>query len=212
MSVNWESAIQPDRSALIVIDKQRGYFDPGLVAQRGKKLPEDSAAVLDRIDSFVEHTREAGIPVVWTLMSEAAGISPYPISELIATDSNGAQAISVPGTPSYEFMGRTQPYAGELVIHKNFYDAFTEPSLNAYLRDNNRDTVILVGGYATRCGIATAIGANNHGKMVVMPRDLVTNQAHTTWEMPAMFAMVDAILGKTVESDEILQVWRRLRS
>lgn len=204
-----EDTIRPDNTALLVIDKQIAYLDPVGLARRGKGLPEGHEAVLAGIDNFVDEARVAGVPVIWTRMAEDSEYSPYPISTLIADDSNMTKRITVPGDPSYEFFGRTRPEGEEAVFDKVHYDAFAHTRLSELLTKLQRKSVILVGGYATRCVLATAIGANNDARFVVVPRDLVINQTQAEHELPTLFGVVGSILGRTTTSEKIIHFWHQ---
>ena len=64
--MNANSALIPSTTALLVIDKQAGYFDRALVQNRGQDLPDNNLEILESIDNFIENFRELGIEVIWT--------------------------------------------------------------------------------------------------------------------------------------------------
>lgn len=209
MTMKLNDLLRPTDVELIVIDKQASYFEPEFVARRGRSLPDNYNEILGNIDQLVESAREAGVGVVWTRMTEDPDLSPEPISTIMSDESNQEGSIAKPGEPSYEFVGRSTPINGEKVIDKKFYDAFANTDLAEYFKSRGKKAVIVVGGYANRCVLSTAVGANGNGLVVFVVKDHSLNQAHQEWEIPALYSLVDAIFGKTVELGDILSAWQR---
>lgn len=195
---------KPASTALLVIDKQVAYFDPEIVKKRNHTLPSSSPSVLESIDKIIELSRKAKIEVVWTQMVEDLGLSPWPISEMIKHDPQSIYTISKPGEYSFEFYGRTKPSTEEKVIKKFRYNAFAQTELGSYLEQKGVKTVILVGGYATRCVLSTAVGANDHDLFVIIPRGLEINQSKHVGEVETLYSTVDTIFGRTINEDEIV--------
>ncbi len=190
-----------DKLALLVIDKQAAYFDERLVEQRGHHLPTNSADILENIDNLVVFMRNKQVPIIWTQMVEDSELSPPNIALKMKRDNY--TSISNPDNAAYEIIGSTKPDQDESVFQKIFYDAFSIKELGKYMQNKGVKTVIIVGGYASRCVLATAVGANNLGLNVVIPRDGVVNQEESIHELDAMFSIVDAILGYVTDTTNI---------
>lgn len=199
--------LNPSTTVLLVIDKQAGYFDPQLVSLRNKELPDNSAEVLESIDSFIEKVRLAGVEVVWTQMAEGVEESPSNISDMIKPVFGANASIVKPGSTSYEIYGRTKPRINEKVIHKLRYNSFSQTDLASYLKNRSVKTVVLVGGYASRCVLATAAGANGEDLFCVIPQGLVLNQKDSTNEVDTVYDINDSIFGLSPTVTDILSVW-----
>jgi nicotinamidase-related amidase len=67
--------------------------------------------------------------------------------------------------------------------------------------------VILVGGYASRCILATAASALDRDFKIVIPEELVGNSDNYWHEIPATFSIVNAIYGHVVPVSRFKGVW-----
>lgn len=203
-----KTILDPASTALLVIDKQAGYFDPDCVAARFRELPDNSSTILRSIDSFVIQSRECGVKVIWTQMVEDIEMSPRPIVDKMRMSPEGITTIARPGDYSFEIYGETRPLQDEKCITKYHYDAFSQPDLGEYLHENGIRTLIFAGGYATRCVLSSVVGANNNDIFCVLAKDLVVNQANASHEMVLLHDVVDAIFGITATSDDIVRSWK----
>ncbi|HEY4963628.1 MAG TPA: cysteine hydrolase [Candidatus Saccharimonadales bacterium] len=203
------TTLNKSSTVLLVVDKQAGYFNPQLVKERYQSLPDNSNATLEAMDRFIEDARAAEIEVVWTQMVEDVQQSPLPISEIMRNDPEGVGSITKPGDPSFEIYGRVVPLPGEKVITKYRYDAFSKTDLAEYLKSLGAKTVILIGGYASRCVLSSVVGANGEDLFCVVPRGLVLNQKIVEHEVETLYSIVNAIFGLTPNPDDILSAWTK---
>ncbi len=198
---DWQYVL--NNAALLVIDKQNGYV---------KRTDRDTSKLMDtvpKIDEFILSLRDLGIPVVWTKMLENETDSPANIAEKIKQDPHKGGGTFL-NTPSYEIFGKVQPSSDEKVIDKQYFDAFAKTDLAGYLKSRSVETIILVGGYTSRCILGTAYGANGHGLNVLVVSDLVGNPAEFADEGPYAIKVIDSILGYSKNSSEILEALHRL--
>jgi len=201
--------LNPLTTALLVIDKQAGYFDPALVMERYRNLPINAANILDSIDDFIDNARRAPVEVVWTQMVEDIDLSPLPISEIMRVDPDKITTITKPGSQSFEIFRRVKPSSSEKIITKYRYDAFAKTELSAYLNGKGIKSVVLIGGYASRCVLASVVGANGQDLFCVVPRGLVVNQETSANEVETLYDIVNAIFGITPKVEEILAIWHQ---
>jgi len=201
--------LNPLTTALLVIYKQAGYFDPALVMERYRNLPINSANILDSIDDFIDNARRAPVEVVWTQMVEDIDLSPLPISEIMRVDPDKITTITKPGSQSFEIFRRVKPSSSEKIITKYRYDAFAKTELSAYLNGKGIKSVVLIGGYASRCVLASVVGANGQDLFCVVPRGLVVNQETSANEVETLYDIVNAIFGITPKVEEILAIWHQ---
>jgi len=196
-------------TALIVVDKQQAYFSRDALARRGWHLADDFEQRLKVLDDFILAARQAAVPVIWTQMTEDVELSPVPIKTKMRLDvAAGRTSIAAtPGTADYDFAGETQPTADEVIISKSHYDAFSEPALHDHLKHQGITSVVLVGGFTSRCVLGTAYGANSHDYHVLMLKDLCFEPIEFSPEAPAAYSITEAILGYVTTADELVAHW-----
>lgn len=209
MANNISELLELKTTALVVIDKQNAYFDAKELSKRNKHSPDNCDEIVNQIDSFILDARKNGAMVVWTLMTESIGLSPPNISRKIRTGPDNITTISKPGESSYGIYGKVTPVTNEKVIEKIRYDAFVQTDLDSWLKSHGIETLMFVGGYASRCVLATSFAANSLGYRVVIPKGLVTNQKENADELPSFYSIVDAILGYVISPTDILASWSK---
>ena len=150
----------PERCTLVVVDAQRAYLDAATSPFPWRPGQDRAAlAVVHAIGSTAAAARRAGVPVVWTRGAEGGPGAPDQVR--LRFDALGDAAVVLVGTPAYELVpDLVDP--GEPVIDKDLPGAFSSPRftrLMSHLRATGRDTVVVVGAYAGKCVLATALGA-----------------------------------------------------
>lgn len=204
----------PDTTALLVIDKQNAYMDKDVLAKRGKTLDDNFPASFDALEKFITEARNYRLPVIWTQMTEDERLSPLPIRQKLEFDNIsqlGVEPISArPGHFDYQFKGEIIPSQEEVVIHKTHFDAFSELELRDTLKKLGCQSVLLCGGFASRCVLGTAYGANSYDYHVLVLEDLLFYPQQFADEVPAMLKIVNGILGYSAKSTELLETWLKL--
>lgn len=131
------------RRALVIIDAQQQYAGGPLRIEH--PAWEEGLA---RILQAVEVAEEAGLPIA--VIQHSSG--------------SGAPAFN-PDTPEYdlapELAERLRPDWKRVVKERS--SAFVGTDLGAWLRDQGRDTITLVGYMTNNCVLATAVGAEQWG-------------------------------------------------
>jgi len=107
------------KSAILVIDVQRGYFDR-------VPPPADADATIARINALTSRGRKAGVPVIYV--------------------QHGAQYAS--GTPPWELDPRLAPDPRDHRVRKNTPDSFHRTELGDLLASLGVKSLIICG-YAT---------------------------------------------------------------
>jgi nicotinamidase-related amidase len=147
--------------ALLVIDVQDGHVE-------GDHAVPDAARLAERVSVLFDAAREAGALVVH-----------------VQNDGDAGQ-VDEPGTAGWELHFR--PHAGEVVIRKEYDDAFRETSLGELLTCRNIQSLAICGLMSEMCVSATARTALDRGYRVVLPHD-----AHATTGVPAVEGLGEAI-------------------
>ncbi len=139
------------RRALVVIDIQQEYFDGPLAIQ----FPPREDALARVLDAIVV-AQEFDLPIV-IVQHESPATSP-----VFAAGSASQQLHP-------QLDDRMRPEW--LRIVKRFASVFDETELVSWCRDNEIDTLTLVGFMTNNCVLATAAGAAPHGLSVEVLSD-----------------------------------------
>jgi nicotinamidase-related amidase len=193
-----------ERCVLMVVDKQRWYLDSEVSPFLTRRDTDTVRREVDAHDSFIRSARSAGVPVVWTLMTE--GDDDAPANVLARWARRPDEPRLGRKDPGFDFAG-IGPEQDEVVVEKSYPDAFSVPRLVDHLNALARSTVVLVGSYAGRCVLATAFGAQTRGFDVVVPRGLAEPHPCQEHEEHVFLAVIDTIVGYVLTPEQILREW-----
>ncbi len=151
-----EVRVDPNRTALIVVDMQNDFVEEG-----GSLVVPDARATVPAIRRLLELARGTGMKVVFTQDTHAEGDPEWEIwPEHVHEGSWGWRIVE-----------ELEPREDELVIRKVRYDAFYGTHLDHFLRLWGVDTLILCGTVANICVHYTAASAALRWYGVIIPRD-----------------------------------------
>lgn len=136
-----------ERTALLVIDVQRGFDEPGW----GRRNNAGAEGVVQRL---LAAWRADGRPVV-----HAQHVSVEPGSALR------------PGQPGVEIKPEAAPRAGEPVFQKSVNSAFVGTGLEAYLRAEGIESLVMAGLTTNHCVSSTVRMAANLGFETLVVED-----------------------------------------
>jgi ureidoacrylate peracid hydrolase len=160
--------IQRDRTALLVIDMQRGFLEPGaaLEVPTGREL-------IPHIRRLIDRCREISIPVIFTEFVYSSALP------CLRGDPFGPQHLpSEPGKPtgfgypsdnclvgeeginSPETISELAPDKDELVVRAHAYDKFYGTNLDYALRSRDIRYLIITGIMADICVNCTLLSAS----------------------------------------------------
>jgi len=140
--VDW--AIDPKKAVVLVHDLQAyflNFFDKNL-----SPVPE----LLRNVNKVTQSARVAGIPVVYT----AQPANQDPNERALLTDFWGAGL-----TQDTEIVPEVAPLAGDIQYTKWRYSAFKKTPLLEWMREEQRDQLIIVGVYGHIGILSTALDA-----------------------------------------------------
>jgi biuret amidohydrolase len=173
-----ELAPEPGRTALMVVDMQRGFLDPG----EAMEVPPARETV-GAIQTLLALFRARRMPVVFTefAYSESAPLLVGRLHPEHQPAKPGApRGFGLPssscleGTPSADTVPELAPRPGELVIRKRGYDAFASTPLDETLRARNVTSLVVAGTMTDICVLATVIGAFHREYRVTLVEDGVS--------------------------------------
>jgi nicotinamidase-related amidase len=173
-----ELSPEPGRTALVVVDMQRGFLDPGETME----VPPARETVA-AIHALLQLFRTRRMPVVFTefVYSESAPLLVGKLHPEHQPAKPGApRGFGLPssscleGTPSADTVPDLAPRPGELVVRKRGYDAFAGTPLDAALRARNVTSLVVTGTMTDICVLATVIGAFHREYRVTVVEDGVS--------------------------------------
>ncbi|XVU29392.1 cysteine hydrolase family protein [Actinoplanes sp. CA-054009] len=200
------AALRGRTPALIVVDVQRSFADPALIAGYGADLSVVAGAVATT-GKLVAAARAAGVTVAWVELGSDPR-NPWRASQwLRAGDPSapyGPDEPCVLGTPGAQWYG-VEPAAGEIRVVKRGYSGFLGTSLEAQLRAAGIEWVAVCGLTTECCVAATATDAFQLDWPVLLPVDGVAAYDKEVNEASlAALAMNVAVLS---DSDELAGLW-----
>lgn len=197
---------EPGRTALIVVDMQHGFLDPG-EALEVPAAREIVPAIRRLLDAF----RDRSLPVVFTEFVYSERV-PVLLGELhpehkratpgAPTGFGLPSSNCLEGHPSAETVPELAPRPEELVVRKHWYDAFNGTPLDGALRARGVTSLVATGTLTDVCVLATVVGAFNREYRVTVVEDAVA----TIWPeiQRATLDIVGRCYGRVVSSKQVV--------
>lgn len=160
-------AFDPARTALVIIDMQRDFLEPGGF---GETLGNDVSllqAAVGPCKAALKAARAAGLLVIHTREGhrpDMADAPPAKVERGEPTTRIGCAGpmgrILIRGEPGHDIIAELYPAAGEVVLDKPGKGAFYQTDLELILRNRGIDT-LLVAGVTTEVCVHTTIREGN---------------------------------------------------
>ncbi len=180
--------VEPGRTALLVIDMQRGFLEPGAALE----VPP-GRAIIPNLQRLIETCRRKAVPVLFTEFVYATTVpclrgDPFGPEHLPARpdqptgfglpSSNCLIApVAEQGPNSADTVPELAPRADELVVRGHTYDKFLGTPLDLALRSRDIHSVIVTGILTDVCVNCTLLSAANRDYRVTA----VTDGVATLW-------------------------------
>jgi nicotinamidase-related amidase len=198
-------APEPGRTALVVVDMQRGFLDPGEAMQ----VPP-AREIVPVIQSLLGVFRARRLPVVFTefVYSPSAPVligalhpEHQPAPPGAAHGFGRPSSSCLEGTASAETVPDLAPQPGELVVRKRGYDAFAGTFLDGALRARNVTSLVVTGTMTDICVLATVTAALHREYRVTVVEDGVA----TLWPevQQAALDIVGRAYGRVATAKEV---------
>ena len=167
--------LEPGRTALLVVDMQRGFLDPGAAME----VPE-ARAIVPVVADLIARFRASRLPVAFSqfVYSPAAPLlvgdlhpEHRPAAPGAATGFGRPSSSCLEGDPSVEVVTALAPAPGELAVRKHWYDAFAGTPLDGALRARGVRSLVVTGTMTDICVLATVVGAFNREYRVTVVED-----------------------------------------
>ncbi|PRY26317.1 nicotinamidase-related amidase [Aliiruegeria haliotis] len=208
----FDFAIDPAQVALVVIDMQRDFVEPGGF---GASLGNDVAplqAIIPTVRRLLDGFRAAGLPVYHTRECHRADLSDCPPSKRLRGDpalrigDDGPMGrILIAGAPGAEIVPELAPLPGEVVIDKPGKGAFYATGLSEVLATRKIRQLVVAGVTTEVCVQTTMREANDRGFDCILATD-ATESYFPAFKAAAidMITAQGGIVGWAAPTDAIL--------
>ena len=171
-------ACHPARTAVVMIDMQRDFLEPGGF---GETLGNDVSllqAAVPACKALLALARASGMLVIHTREGHRPDLSDAPKAKIERGapsmrigDRGPMGRILVRGEPGHDIVPELYPAAGEVVIDKPGKGAFHATDLHSILINQFIDTLIVCGVTTEVCVHTTVREANDRGYRCIVPAD-----------------------------------------
>jgi nicotinamidase-related amidase len=206
-------AFEPATTALLVIDMQRDFIEPGGF---GASLGNDVSRlgrIVPTVARLIAGCRAAKLPVIHTKECHRPDLSDCPPAKrargkptLRIGDPGPMGRLLIAGEPGTEIVQALAPIVGELVIEKPGKGAFYNTDLHAALAARGVRTLLIAGVTTEVCVQTTMREANDRGYDCLLVED--ATESYFPEFKAATLAMVraqGAIVGWTAATDRVLE-------
>ena len=205
------------RTALVVIDMQRDFLEPGGF---GETLGNDVSLLVRAvkpIQALLAAARRHGLLVIHTREGHRPDLSDAPLAKLERGapskrigDSGPMGRILVRGEPGHDIVPELAPIAGEPVIDKPGKGAFYATELGPILQHRGIANLIVCGVTTEVCVHTTVREANDRGYRCIVPSDGCASYFPEFHEVALrMVAAQGGIFGWVSDSTRILRALDR---
>ena len=205
-------AIDPARTAVIMIDMQRDFLEPGGF---GETLGNDVSllqAAVEPCAALLEVARMHGLLVIHTREGHRPDLSDAPRAKVergapsLRIGAPGPMGrILIRGEPGHDIVPALYPIAGEPVIDKPGKGAFHATDLGSILQYHGIETLIVCGVTTEVCVHTTVREANDRGYRCLVPSDCCASYFPEFHEVGLrMIAAQGGIFGWVTDSGRIV--------
>ncbi|WP_137154220.1 isochorismatase family cysteine hydrolase [Rhizobium sp. FKL33] len=209
----FDFTLVPAKTALIVIDMQRDFIEPGGF---GATLGNDVSllqAIIPATARLIAGFRKAGLPVIHTRECHAADLSDCPPAKrtrgkpsLRIGDPGPMGRILIAGEAGADIVDELYPVEGETVIDKPGKGAFYATPLGDILAAKGVSQLVFAGVTTEVCVQTTMREANDRGYECILATD-ATESYFPEFKIAAidMITAQGAIVGWAATVDEIVE-------
>jgi nicotinamidase-related amidase len=170
--------IDPSRTAVVIIDMQRDFLEPGGF---GEALGNDVTllgAAIEPCMALLETARKKRMLVIHTREGHRPDMTDAPKAKiergaphLRIGDEGPMGRILIRGEPGHDIIRDLYPRAGEPVVDKPGKGAFYATDLGLLLQDRGIENLVVCGVTTEVCVHTTVREANDRGYRCIVPGD-----------------------------------------
>jgi nicotinamidase-related amidase len=170
--------VDTTRAALIIIDMQRDFLEPGGFGEALGNDVSRLAAAVAPCRKVLDAARHAGMLIIHTREGHRPDLSDAPRAKIergapsMRIGAPGPMGrILVRGEPGHDIIPELYPAPGEPVIDKPGKGAFYQTDLSLLLQNNAIDTLVVCGVTTEVCVNTTVREANDRGLRCIVLGD-----------------------------------------
>jgi len=213
----YEFSFSADKTALVVIDMQRDFIEPGGFGETLGNNVSLLAAIVPTVRKLLDTCRKAGITIIHTREAHRPDLSDLPLAKrdrgnpkLRIGDPSAMGRILVAGEPGNDIVPGCAPMPGEIVIDKPGKGAFYATPLGDILRLRGTTHLLFAGVTTEVCVQTTMREANDRGYECLLIED-ATESYFPEFKKAAMemIRAQGAIVGWTATSEQLAAALHR---
>jgi nicotinamidase-related amidase len=187
--------IAPHNTALLVIDMERDFVDPGAVQET-----PGGRALVPTINALCGWARSHGVPVIFTQEMHRADRSDYGIE----LEFDPVHCLE--GTTGCDLVaGLDARPQDHRILNKRRYDSFFGTDLDLLLRAKRIENLICCGVTTHVCVMSTVFTARHLDYRVLVPRDAVA-AVSPDHQAAALLCMSD-VFAYITTAEEVRALW-----
>ncbi len=171
-------AVDVNRTAIVVIDMQRDFLEPGGFGETLGNDVSRLASAVGPIKKLLEAARKRGMLIIHTREGHRPDMTDAPKAKvergaprMRIGDSGPMGRILIRGEPGHDIIEELYPKDGEPVIDKPGKGAFYATDLQTVLQNHGIQNLVICGVTTEVCVNTTVREANDRGYRVVVPGD-----------------------------------------
>jgi nicotinamidase-related amidase len=205
--------LKRDQVALIVIDMQRDFAEPGGFGETLGNDVSHVAVIVPDVRRLIDGFRQAGLPVIHTQECHRPDLSDLPPAKrdrgnpsLRIGDVGPMGRILIAGEPGTAILPELAPIAGELVIEKPGKGAFYATTLGDELKARGISQLVFAGVTTEVCVQTTMREANDRGyECLIVEEATASYFPHFKQAALDMIRAQGGIVGWTTHLDDLLE-------
>jgi nicotinamidase-related amidase len=204
--------INTARLALVIIDMQRDFLEPGGFGEALGNDVSQLARIVPACAMLLAGLRSARIPIIHTREGHRPDLSDAPKAKvergapaMRIGDEGPMGRILIRGEAGHDIVATLAPAPGEPVVDKPGKGAFYQTDLDLMLRNGGIDTLLVAGVTTEVCVHTTIREANDRGYKCIAVADCCASYFPEFHEIGLkMIAAQGGIFGWVAQSTDIL--------
>ncbi len=178
----YEYEFEPKKTALIIIDMQRDFLEPGGFAESLGDDVSQLRRAIEPIKNVLEAARSSEVLIIHTREGHRPDLSDAPPAKIIRGhakvkigDMGPMGRILVRGEPGHDIIEELYPQKGEPIIDKPGKGSFYQTDLELILHNRDIKSLIICGVTTEVCVHTTMREGNDRGYECLLLQDCVAS-------------------------------------